>query len=569
MNLDGFILQRLAKELEEALCTGQITKIYQLDSRSLYFRIHVGCQQHHLILSLKKTPILYLAPTAPVTPDTPTGLAMLLRKYLENGRIGAIRQLDKDRIIVLDIDVMGADGKLVTRRIYCELMGKHSNFIFTENGIILDALIRHQQDTATSRFIAPKTTYELPPNHARMDFTAFSITELEEILLHAAVSDNTEIPIHTAIPKLFHSIPSYLVEELCHRANLDGSQPLCRENVSLCANTLCMLGKEITAETVPAYLYHKNGKSFLSPIRLTFASEIPKEIPVLLQFFAAAGENGSQISQEQEPLLHLVKQHIKKCRRKIANIQKDLTETAAMDTCRLYGDLLMAHAYMDCHYKKEITVTNLFSETQEAVTIPLTPEISLTDNANRYYRKYTKLRNRIQTSDTLIQDAERTLSYLQSVEYSLTLPLKKEEIYSIRQELADMRILSQKNTHPKPVKNTMHMVYTKDGYTIWVGKNNQQNEMLSLKKAHPYDLWFHAKNIPGSHVILRCHDQEPTTEILTAAAQLAAYYSKGKNSPKVEVDSVLCRQLRKPAGSPPGFVVYENQKTYLVQPAAL
>lgn len=566
MNLDGIILQRLGQELNETLRTGQITKIYQLDSCTLYFRVHTGCEQHHLIFTLNRTPLVYLAKESPVTPDTPTGLAMFLRKYLENGRIGAIYALDHDRILVFDIDVMGPNGQLITRRFYGELMGKHSNFILTEENVILDALVRHQKETATSRFIGPKTPYELPPNHHRMNPLDFTAQELYD-LLESQYEEGDSLT--GLLPRLFLNLPMYMMEEIAYRANETPTEAVRPSSFALISQALYDVSQEIKGST-QVFVYRSKGRTILSPIVLSHKTEKPHVLSSLLAFLQEEMEKAEGFSPEQTNLLHLVQQQIKKQERKVKNIQKDQKETEQLDLCRLYGDLLMAYAYMDSHYKSALTVANLFSPEQEEISIPLTPGHTITENANRYYRKYTKLKNRIHQSQLILDEIKRLITYLQSVEYSLTLPLKKEELKAIRQELGDIKILSKKKESPKVAKvGPTYYTCEKEGFTIWIGKNNQQNDWLSLKKAHPYDLWFHAKNIPGSHVILRCHDQEAPEEVILYAAQLAAYYSKGKESPKVEVDSLYCRQLKKPVGSPPGFVVYENQKTYFVAPCPI
>ena len=244
-----------------------------------------------------------------------------------------------------------------------------------------------------------------------------------------------------------------------------------------------------------------------------------------------------------------------------------MKETKKMDTYKLYGDLLMIYAYEKHDHEKEVTVQNLLSQDQEKVTIPLNPAYSMTDNANRYYKRYTKMRNRKQMSAQLHEENQKHLDYLYSLEYALENTSTKDEIADIKAEMKQMNLISGHN-RDKLKKESAQDILTlqADGLDIWVGRNNRQNDFLTLKKAHPYDLWFHVKNQTGSHVILACHNVTPTDAQIERAAQLAAYYSKARESSKVEVDCTLVRHVKKPAHAVPGYVIFTDQTTYMVEP---
>ena len=238
-----------------------------------------------------------------------------------------------------------------------------------------------------------------------------------------------------------------------------------------------------------------------------------------------------------------------------------------MDTYKLYGDLLMIYAYEKHDHEEQVTLRNLMSPEQEPVTIALNPAYSMTDNANRYYKRYTKMRNRIQKSGELHKENEDYLNYLYSLEYALEIASTKAEIADIKAEMHAMGLIksSSKDKLRREFSQDILTVII-DGLEIWIGRNNRQNDFLTFKKAHPYDLWFHVKNRPGSHVILACHHAKPSNRQLEAAAELAAYYSKGRNDGKVEVDCTLVRNVKKPSHGAPGFVVFEGQDTYNVTP---
>ena len=565
MNLDGITLHSITSELQQILALGQISKIYQLDARSLYFRIFNDAGIHHLIITLDDSPRLYVTATVPATPDIPTGLCMFLRKYYENGRIASIRQLHLDRLIEIAIDVLNTSGQLVTRKIYVELMGKYSNVIFTENGIILDALIKTGKGKSSIRSITPKEGYTFPPNFTRMDPFAFTAQELVEMM-----DSGAEEPLGQWMLHRFNGTSTVLLDELSKQCGLSVEAPV--EALSPADKfTWCRaienLGKSL-ADCHGAYVYTRGKKEILFPIPLASLEGQPvrhyKSVQTYLNEYEQCHRN---LNGEQEQLRKKIVKLIEKQERKIKRIAQEMKETAKMDTYKLYGDLLMIHAYEKYQHQPSISVTNLLSPEQEEITITLNPAYSLTDNANSYYKRYTKMRNRKEKSQELHDENERYLAYLRSLEYALDNTTGKAELTDIKAEMLQMGLIRSTN-RDKLRKEFSQKILTVsiDGIEIWIGRNNRQNDFLTMKKAHPYDLWFHAKNMPGSHVILACHKVEPTEHQLTAAAQLAAYYSKGRNSSKVEVDCVTCRNIKKPAHAVPGYVIFENQTTYIVEP---
>lgn len=227
----------------------------------------------------------------------------------------------------------------------------------------------------------------------------------------------------------------------------------------------------------------------------------------------------------------------------------------------------MIYAYEKHDHEKSVTVKNLLSPQQESLLIPLNPAYSMTNNANRYYKRYAKMRNRKQKSAELHEVNQNHLNYLYSLEYALDNASTKAELTDIKAEMHQMGLIKT-SARDKMKKEFSQQILTvsADGLEIWIGRNNRQNDFLTLKKAHPYDLWFHVKNQPGSHVILSCHRVSPTDRQITIAAQLAAYYSKARNSSKVEVDCTLVRNVKKPAHAVPGFVIFDKQTTYIAEP---
>lgn len=565
MNLDGITLHSITEELVSILRGGAISKIYQLDARSLYFRVFNDTGIHHLVITLDDAPRLYIANTMPPTPDVPTGLCMFLRKYYENGRIASIRQLHLDRLIDIDVDVLDVSGRLVTRKIHVELMGKYSNVIFTEDGIIIEALIKTGKDKQALRTITPRAPYEFPPNFQRMDPFAFTPAELKEML-----DMNDDEPLAKWMLKRFNGMSTVALDELACRTDIDKNTPVPElsdiQKQEWC-EAVSRFGKEIDGVR-GAYVYTVKGKEILFPIELISLAQYPRRhFDLIEEYLSDYQATHHSLNGEQEQLKKKVEKLIEKQKRKIKRIAAEMKETAKMDLYKQCGDLLMIYAYEKHDHEKSVTLKNLLSEAQEDVTIALDPAYSMTDNANRYYKRYTKMRNRIQKSGELHAENARYLDYLYSLEYALDNTSTKAEITDIRTEMHQMGLIKSSGRDKMRREFSQDILTVGvDGLDIWIGRNNRQNDFLTLKKAHPYDLWFHVKNRPGSHVILTCHHVKPTDKQLTAAAELAAYYSKGRSDGKVEVDCTLVRNVKKPAHAVPGYVIFENQTTYNVTP---
>jgi predicted ribosome quality control (RQC) complex YloA/Tae2 family protein len=565
MNLDGITLHCITNEIATILQNGQISRIYQPDGRTLYFRVFNDSGIHHLIITLDDSPRLYISPTMPPTPDVPTGLCMFLRKYYDNGRIASIKQLHMDRLIDFDIDVLDVSGRLVTRKMHVELMGKYSNVIFTENGTIIEALIKTGKKTTAVRTIAPKEPYDFPPNFMRMNPFEFSAQELVD-MFH---SDGEE-RLDKWMLKRFNGMSTLVLNELAcrtgiHKDTLVGD--LSADDIAVWCQAVVTFGHELEGIS-GAYVYTIKGKEVIFPLELQSLAQYPRRHFTLIEEYLSEYQATHRpLNGEQENLRKKVGKLIEKQKRKIKRIASELKETSKMDTYKLYGDLLMIYAYEKHDHEKSVTLANLLSEQQEPLTISLNPAYSMTDNANRYYKRYVKMRNRLQMSSQLHEENEGHLTYLYSLEYALENISTKAELADVKAEMQQMGLL------PQTGKNKMHREFSQDiltvhadGLDIWVGRNNRQNDFLTLKKAHPYDLWFHVKNQPGSHVILACHNVTPTDHQIEMAAQLAAYYSKARDSSKTEVDSTLVKHVKKPAHAVPGYVIFDYQTTYIAEP---
>ena len=471
--LDGITLHCITNELANILKGGQISKIYQLDARSLYFRIFNDTGIHHLVITLDDSPRLYVADTMPPTPDIPTGLCMFLRKYYENGRIASIAQLHLDRLIEIAVDVLDMSGRLVTRKIHVELMGKYSNVIFTEDGTIIEALIKTGKNKQALRTIAPKEPYAFPPNFMRMDPFAFSAQELTDMM-----ETCTDEPLKTWMLKRFNGMGTIVLNELSHDSGIDAGRPV---------GDLSPADRFAWCRTVGS-LWQAPGR-YVRGLRLYGqgqGSHLPAGTAQPGPISAATSQRLIEIDRATTARTASQSANRNSCRRRIGSPSKgraraltasEMKETKKMDTYKLYGDLLMIYAYEKHDHEKEVTVQNLLSEDQGKVTIPLNPAYSMTDNANRYYKRYSKMRNRKQMSAQLHEENQKHLDYLYSLEYALENTSTKDEIADIKAEMKQMNLISGHN-RDKLKKESAQDILTlqADGLDIWVGRNNRQND---------------------------------------------------------------------------------------------
>ena len=340
MNLDGITLHCITNELKDILKGGQISKIYQLDNRSLYFRVFNDTGVHHLIMTLDDSPRLYVARQMPPTPDVPTGLCMFLRKYYENGRIASISQLHMDRLIEIAVDVLDTSGQLATRKIHVELMGKYSNVIFTEDGVIIEALIKTRKDKQALRTIFPKEPYDFPPNFMRMNPFDFSAEELA-----AMMETGTDEPLGKWMLKRFNGMSTVVLDELAVRSGLDKNalvQDLSPADKFSWCRCIERLGQELDGVS-GAFVYMVKGKEIIFPLELQSLSAYPRRrfssIEEYLDDYQAASKGS--LNGEQEDMQKRVAKLIEKQKKKIKRISSELKETDKMDTYKLYGDFLM------------------------------------------------------------------------------------------------------------------------------------------------------------------------------------------------------------------------------------
>lgn len=572
MSLDGLSLSTLLAELNDKLAGGRIDKIFQTDKYTLILWIRQTTQNLCLLISVNpQHPRIHLIDTPPENPPTPPAFSMLLRKHMESGRIAKIEQHSLDRIALLSFDTLGEGGIIVTKYLIIELMGKHSNIIFTYDNMIIDAIKRIGIGTSRQRQILPKMEYTYPPGQRRLNLLTTPVNDfMTSLITHSGLV--TKAIINTGM-----GIGPITAREIVWRAGLPADmmmEKLDQEDTGALKEAM----ESIIAHFTPGLsspTVMVSADNSLCGITSFPLEHLIKECTA--HHFSTMSEavlfadslSRTQRLPEQSLLLKLVTDEINRLTRKRGILQQEQADADAADESREYGDLLMANLYTMERGSHSITLPNLYKESPDdhLVKIDLDSRLSPLENANAYYTKYNKLKRAQESLREQLVQCAQDMAYLDSILVALEHASLAAELLDIRLELVNAGYIKPLGKRRIPTPPSIPLTLkTAEGLTILVGKNNRQNDMVTFKQAQPNDLWFHTKDIPGSHVILRTGTQEPSLAAIETAANLAAYYSKAGQSAKVPVDYTKRRYVKKPSGSKPGFVIYDHQHTMYVTP---
>lgn len=563
MNLDGLTMSVLAKELNARLQTGQIQKLYQIDKTTLLFKIRALNEDQSLVITVGATPAMYLSKPIQDLPKEPSSLCMFLRKHIEGSRIVKVEQINGDRIMCIQTDKLEMDGSITSTFIYVELMGKYSNCIFVQDGVILESLIHVSPLMNRERSISPKLHYELPPNANRVSLMDFDYDEIKNLL--TSFGDGT---VQQSIRAIFNGFGKPLLDEVLLTSNLSGNEiisDLIPTQVDALAKALYELKIKLNESNGLLTLINDNNKKAHATFILQNYKAL-KEYSTISEALEESIHNTKSIHTADKELEKILTAAIKKEEVRHQKIKDELDDTNKMDTYKLYGDILMINAHLQVQYEPSIQLPNLLSEDGELLTIPLKPNLTIVENGQWYYKLYTKLKNRMVSGEYQLNASTTKLEYLKSILYSISLATTRESLEEIRKECMDAGII-KKSKKPLSYKlgksNYIHL--TIDEGEIFIGRNNQQNEYLTHRFAKPTDIWFHTQDIQGSHLILRLN-VEPDDMILSKVAQYAAYFSKARETSKVPVDYTYIKNIKKPPGSPLGFVIFNTHQTMIVEP---
>ena len=540
MSFDGFFLHHMVEELRRELVNGRIQKINQPFEQELVLQIRSNRQSHRLLLSAH--PVfgrIQLTQTTFENPAQPSTFIMVLRKYLQGALIESIEQIENDRIVEITVSNKNEIGDHIQATLIIEIMGKHSNILLVDKSShkILE-VIKHVGFSQNSyRTLLPGSTYIAPPStESRNPFT-IQDEKLFEIL-------QTQELTAKNLQSLFQGLGRDTANEL--------------ENI-LVSDKLSTFRNFFGQETKPCLTETSfSPVPFANRVGETFAS-----LSDLLDTYYKDKAERDRVKQQASELIRRVENELQKNRHKLKKQEKELLATDNAEEFRQKGELLTTFLHQVPNDQDQVTLDNYY--TNQPITIALDKALTPSQNAQRYFKRYQKLKEAVKYLTELIEETKATILYLESVETVLN-QAGLEEIAEIREELIQTGFIRRRQREKIQKRKKPEQYLASDGKTIiYVGRNNLQNEELTFKMARKEELWFHAKDIPGSHVVIS-GNLDPSDEVKTDAAELAAYFSKGRLSNLVQVDMIEVKKLNKPTGGKPGFVTYTGQKTLRVTP---
>ena len=573
MSLDGISMHPLAIELDRAVAGGRIDRINQPSKQSIVMSLRLPGKNVLLHITINpQNPAMHLIDKAPENPPEPPMFCMVLRKHLETGRIAGVRQYGLDRLLIMDIDFLSAGGRIITKSLVVELMGKYSNIILVQEGIIIDALRKVGTNSSRVRTVLPGDAYALPPQQDKLNLLE---TPVSEVI--AAIRTKGDMKLSKAILDTCLGFGPVTAKEAAYGAGLPASMAISQLNEGDFASLENAL-QEITDSFrepcgTATIVIDKNNKPLATasfPLHY-LTNETILTFPTISEMLGRASSlTGSYQIPDKDRFRKLMKNELNRAENKVQKLRDDIAAADNAEEYRIKADNLMTYQYQfQDRVDAEVTVPNIYSETGESITIRMDQRLSVVENVQAYYKKYDKLKRGKELLEQQLQHCLDDIQYMSSIEASLESSTRLAEINDIKAELIASGILREKPKKHAAEKQSQPFKFTApDGTQILVGKNNYQNDRLTFKTANPGDIWLHTQNIPGSHVILRCDGDEPAEDTLLLASYLAVHFSKAQGSSKVPVDYTRARFVKKPSGAKPGFVIFTNQTTLYVTPEA-
>lgn len=554
MAFDGIITMAAAVELSEKITLGKIEKIYQPEADELVFNIHTKNGNLKLYASSNSASArIHLIEANLKNPPAPSAFCMLLRKHLQGARITEVSQRGAERIIEISLETLNELGFTLSKKLIFEIMGKHSNIILVDiaTGKIIDSIKRISIDVNRVRQILPGLRYQYPPVQDKIPFT-----QLTQSSISALPSRDPK-----TLQRSIGGICPAFAEELSQKQNI--------------CDFLEEVVSGVRAGTFNPVIYTDekgSPKEFhIVPLREYEGVCRRLEFDTLsrcLEYYYNHRQNSNRARQKSSDLIRAVSSQLDKLHLKEQRLKEDLLKAENSEDLRLFGELLTANIHMVKPGASQVTVTNYYDNSQ--VTIPLDPRFSPSKNAQSYFKKYGKAKTAVKEKQLQLEVNDGEIRYLDSVLSYLERSESVEEAEAIRKELEETGYLRKRKApggfKEKKYKAEFYKYLLPSGMVVLVGRNNRENDILTLKTASSKDTWFHTKDIPGSHVILQNKGAEPDKADIFAAAAIAAYHSKGRSSENVPVDYVQVKYVKKPAGAKPGMVIFTNNKTVWVNP---
>ena len=567
MAFDGITVAALTQELKTQLTGGRIAKIAQPEADELLLTIKTPQGQKRLYVSASASlPLIYLTEENKPSPMTAPGFCMLLRKHIGNGRIVDISQPGLERIIHLDIEHLDELGDLCRKKLIIEIMGKHSNIIFCDDkNRIIDSIKHVSAQISSVREVLPGREYFIPDTMKKKDPLS---ADAEEFI--QSISEKPA-PIGKALYTTFTGLSPAAAEDICERCGLDSSLPASAYTEDMLTHMYRQFSyymEEIKNNAFHPVIYYDGHapREFaalpLSQYEMYTAREFDS-MSQLLSTYYASKNTLTRIRQKSADLRHVVQTALERSRKKYDLQAKQLKDTENRDKYKVYGELINTYGYNLEPGSRELTCLNYY--TNEEITIPLDPIMTPQENAQKYFSRYNKQKRTFEALTGFIRETHDEIQYLESVSNALDIALSEADLAQIKEELTQSGYIRKKTSKKKTklVSRPMHFI-SSDGYDMYVGKNNFQNDELTFSFASGNDWWFHAKGAPGSHVIVKTNGDELPDTTFEEAGRLAAYYSKNRGSDKVEIDYVEKKHVKKPNGAKPGFVVYYTNYSLVI-----
>lgn len=573
MAFDGITIAAMVRELNNNLAGGRINKIAQPEGDELMITARGTEGQKRLLLSASASlPLIYFTEKNKISPLTAPNFCMLLRKHIGSARIAGIRQPGLERVVEFDLEHLNELGDPCKKVLILELMGKHSNLIFCDDkNMILDSIKHVSSHMSSVREVLPGREYFITKTQDK--WNPLTITQ-EEFLEHVC---KKPVSAAKALYSSLTGLSPVIAEELCYRASIDGNDAMLSLNDVSCIHlyhTLQRMMEDVKeGNFTPNIIYRgeepvEYGVFLFQQYGPEYHSVSFDSVSSMLETYYASKNILTRIRQKSSDLRKIVQTALERNRKKLILQQKQMKDTAKKEKYRVYGELINTYGYNLPEGSKSLQALNYY--TNEEITIPLDETLTPAQNSKKYFDRYTKLKRTEEALTTQIADTESEIEHLESISNALDIARSESDLAQIKEELTQYgyirRHYSGKKGAKMQAKSKPFHYISSDGFDIYVGKNNFQNDELTFKFATGNDWWFHAKKMAGSHVVVKTKDGELPDRTFEEAGRLAAYYSKGRTAPKVEIDYIQKKHVKKPGGAKPGFVVYYTNYSLMAEP---
>ena len=570
MAFDGITIANITKELKTLLTGGRIRKIAQPENDELILTIKSTEGTFRLLISASASlPLIYLTESNKPSPLTAPNFCMLLRKHIENGRITCISQPGLERIIRFDIEHLDELGDLRQKTLVVEIMGKHSNIIFCdENNRIIDSIKHVSSQMSSVREVLPGRTYFIPETTEKADPLALTLESFK------AMIGSKSTKLAKALYTSYTGISPVAANEVVFRSGLNAEMSgnaLSNTELLHFYKTFSYFMEDVACGNfTPNIVYEGRTPKEYAALPLTMYQDLQTvilpDISHLLETYYAQRSTVTRIRQRSTDLRKVVQNALDRSRKKYDLQAKQLEDTGKRENYRIYGELLTTYGYSAAPGAKSLDVLNYY--TNKEITIPLDPQLTALENAKKYFDKYSKLKRTYEAVTELLKETGNEVAHLESISTALDIALSEEDLVEIKEELMEYGYIKKRQAgskRPKITSKPFHYL-SSDGYHMYVGKNNFQNEELTFQFATGNDWWFHAKGAAGSHVIVKTNGDELPDATFEEAGRLAAYYSQNRDNEKVEIDYIQKKHIKKPKGGKPGFVIYHTNYSLMIDP---